>query len=287
MNAAGIARQLDAVRQGNNWRTPCPLGCGYALSLSEGEDGRLLAHCFGGCEFDQILSSLVEFGLLDDDDADLEPPPRLADHDDADRRRKIELAREIYASGAPDERIAVYLRSRGLKSGSDILRFTEAAPHRLGARLPAMLAPIVDVDGEQIGTHLTYLRRDGCGKANLPKVFQRETHGALVGGAIRLIPFDPDVALIVAEGIETALAAAEIFGAPAWSAIYAEGLKTVELPIAARRVLIAADRDKAGRQCALAARDRWVAEGREVAVKVPLIDGQDFADVLFARRRNA
>jgi hypothetical protein len=28
-----------------------------------------------------------------------------------------------------------------------------------------MLAPIVNVDGEQIGVHLTYLRHDGGGKA--------------------------------------------------------------------------------------------------------------------------
>ena len=70
MGAAAIARQLGATRQGHNWRCPCPLGCGYALSLSDGEDGRLLAFCFGGCEFDQVMSALVEYGLLDDDDSD-------------------------------------------------------------------------------------------------------------------------------------------------------------------------------------------------------------------------
>ena len=67
------------------------------------------------------------------------------------------------------------------------MRFHEQAPHRLGARLPAMLAPVVDIDGEQIGVHMTYLRRDGAGKADLPKEFQRECRGALAGGAIRLM----------------------------------------------------------------------------------------------------
>ena len=68
MSAAGIARQLGATRQGNNWRCACPRDCGYSLSLSDGEDGRLLAFCFGGCEFDEIMLALVEYGLLDDDD---------------------------------------------------------------------------------------------------------------------------------------------------------------------------------------------------------------------------
>ena len=70
MNAAGVARQLRATRQGNNWRAPCPCGCGYSLSLADGAGGGLLAYCFGGCEFNAIMSALVEYGLLDDDDGD-------------------------------------------------------------------------------------------------------------------------------------------------------------------------------------------------------------------------
>ena len=75
-----------------------------------------------------------------------------------------------------------------------------SAPHRLGARLPAMLAPVVDVDGEQTGVHMTYLRRDGAGKADLPKEFQRECRGVIHGGAIRLAEHDPGVELILAKG---------------------------------------------------------------------------------------
>ena len=117
MSAAGIARQLGGQRQGHNWRCPfCPRGCGYSLSLSDGEDGRLLAFCFGGCDFNEIMLALVEYGLLDGDDGDLSAPPgrpcRPFRNDADQRRRKIQQAREIYDSGAWDERIAVYLRSR-------------------------------------------------------------------------------------------------------------------------------------------------------------------------------
>ena len=126
--------------------------------------------------------------------------------DDADqRRRKIQQAREIYASGVWDERIAVYLRSRGIRLTSPVLRFSEHAPHRLGARLPAMLAPVVNVYGEQTGVHMTYLRPDGGGKADLPKEFQRECRGVIHGGAIRLAEHDPDVELIIGEGVESTL----------------------------------------------------------------------------------
>ena len=68
-----------------------------------------------------------------------------------------------------------------------------------------MIAPIVNIDGEQIGVHMTYLRRDGAGKANLPKEHQRECRGVIHGGAIRLAEHDPGVELIVGEGIETVL----------------------------------------------------------------------------------
>jgi hypothetical protein len=68
--AAQIAAALGAWRQGHNWRCTCPLDCGYALSFCDSDDGRLLAYCFGGCEYDDIRIALVEHGLLDDDCVD-------------------------------------------------------------------------------------------------------------------------------------------------------------------------------------------------------------------------
>src|SRR6516164_890408 len=281
MSAAAIARHLGATRQGNNWRCACPRGCGYGLSFRDGEDGRLLAFCFGGCPFDRIIAALVEYGLLDDDgdDSQVSRSVTVCQRDGAQR---IALARQIYGSGALDERIAVYLRSRRIRLISPVLRFAEQAPHRLGARLPAMLAPIVDVVGEQIGVHLTYLRRDGGGKAELTKEYQRECRGAVRGGSIRLLPFNPDLALLLSEGVESGLAATQLFGLPSWSAVYAGGLRTVALPSEVRRIVIAADNDASGvgQRNALAAYDRWSAEGRSVRIVVPPVVGDDFNDVL-------
>jgi putative DNA primase/helicase len=289
MSATGIARQLGATRQGNNWRCACPRGCGYGLSFCDGPDGRLLAFCFGGCQFDRIMTALVEYGLLDDDDDDDLRVSRGVTVRQRDNTERIAHARQIYNSGALDDRIAVYLRSRGIRLIPPVMRFAERAPHRLGARLPAMLAPIVDVDGEQIGVHLTYLRRDGSGKAELTKEYQRECRGAVRGGSIRLLPFNSDFALLVSEGVESGLAASELLGLPCWSAIYAGGLRSLVLPPEVRRIVIAADNDESGvgQRNALAAYDRWTAEGRSVRIKTPPDIGDDFNDVLTKRRSDA
>ena len=289
MRAGAIARRLGGQRQGGNWRCACPRDCGYSLSLSDGEDGRLLAFCFGGCEFNEIMPALVEYGLLDDDDGDDSHVSRrviVCPRDGADR---IAHARQIYGGGVSDERIAVYLQSRRIGLPSPVLRFQEQAPHRLGARLPAMLAPVVNVTGEQIGVHLTYLRRDGGGKATLPKEYQRECRGAIHGAAIRLAEHDPDAELIVAEGIESAFSAMQLFGLAGWAAVYAGGLKTLELPSTVRAVIIAADNDASGtgQRNALAAYDRWTAEGRSVRIKTPPDIGDDFNDVLTKGRSDA
>ena len=290
MGAAAIARQLGAARQGRNWRCACPLDCGYSLSLSDGEDGQLLAFCFGGCEFNQVMSALVGYGLLDDADSDAPHASRSVARATArDDTERVAHARAIYADSAQDARVQTYLHSRGITLTSPILRFCESAPHRLGARLPAMLAPVANTSGELTGVHMTYLRHDGEGKADLPKEFQRECRGIIRGGAIRLAEHNPGTALIVAEGVESTFAATQIFGLAGWSAVFAGGLKTVELPSTVRTIIIAADNDisGAGQRNALAAYDQWAAEGRSVTIQAPPHVGDDFNDVLVQRRSDA
>jgi putative DNA primase/helicase len=154
-----------------------------------------------------------------------------------------------------------------------------------------MLAPVVDIDGEQIGVHMTFLKKDGADKANLGRhEFQRECRGVIHGGAIRLADNDAsDAELIIGEGIESTFSAMQIFGLAGWSAVFAGGLKTMELPPSVRRIIIAADNDAsgAGQRNALAAYDRWAAEGRSVRIKTPPGVGDDFNDVLTRGRPNA
>jgi putative DNA primase/helicase len=288
LSAATIARRLGGYRSGHNWRCACPLGCGYTLALRDGDDEKLLAHCFGGCEFDDILIALVEYGLLDDIDSsgriDIVNGSAIRRHDDDAER--IVRARQIYGWSATDKRVSAYLHSRGIILTSPVLRFSEQAPHRLGIHLPAMIAPVVNINGEQTGTHMTFLRADYSGKADIGKDFQRECRGLVRGGAIRLTPHDPNRELLIGEGIESTLSAMQLFGLPGWSAINAGGLKTIELPPAVRRVVIAADNDASGTgwRNALAAYERWTAESRSVRIKSPPIVGDDFNDTLIRRQ---
>jgi phage/plasmid primase-like uncharacterized protein len=60
----------------------------------------------------------------------------------------------------------------------------------------------------------------------------------------------PGDTLVVAEGLETALSARGALGAGAWAFLSAENLAQFEPPPVVDRLIIAADRDNAGRNAA-------------------------------------
>jgi hypothetical protein len=283
---ATIARNLGGECGGANWRCPCPLGCGYSLSLAEGEGGRLLAYCFGGCAYPEIEAALVPYGLLDDDDFEVSRCVTVCQHEPRDDARRIEHARQLYESAAPDPQIDTYLSSRGITIRSSILRFSLRYRHRLGIELPAMVAPVTNAADELTGVHATFVKADGSGPA-FPRPgkgerdLRRQCNGVIRGGAIRLFAYDPDQQLALAEGIESALSASEILAVPAWSTVSAGGLKTLELPPEVRRIIIAADRDATGtgQRNAVEAGQQWKAEGRTVRIAMPEIVG-DFNNLL-------
>ena len=77
--------------------------------------------------------------------------------------------------------------------------------------------------------------------------YQRDdrcTVGACQGGAVWFGTVTPDDVLVVGEGIETTLSAMILWGAKAGAAtLGTAGLRSLVLPQAARRVVIAADND--------------------------------------------
>ena len=173
-----------------------------------------------------------------------------------------------------------YLPRRGLASliGSPVLRYRSGTSHPAGGgTYSAMIALVTDAAGNPLAVHRTYLAPD-VRKADVDPV--RASLGPSWGGAIRLSPHDPDMPLIIGEGIETAASAGVLFGWPAWSAVSCGNMgKGLVLPREVRRVCIAADPDESDRKAALDARFRWMAEGRDVTIATPTGDG-DFNDVL-------
>jgi len=283
--AAQLAAQLEGVRSGREWRCRCPSHHGHSLSITEGRSGKLIFRCWGAdCAFEDIVAALREEQI---DIPSCRIAPAMTQEDDPQRR--IDRAWSLYRSAvsARDTIAETNLRSRGITLPvPEVLRFLPYAPHRDQRCYPAMIAPVVNVVGDPIGVHMTYLAPDGYGKYPFTDpAMQRECRGVLRGGAVRLAPYDPLRELIIGEGIESALSAMRMFGRPAWAALSTSGLTALELPSDIRHVAIAVDRDLngAGQKAALIAYERWIAEGRKVDLLLPSNPGFDFNDELRAR----
>ncbi|MGH7091422.1 MAG: DUF7146 domain-containing protein [Stellaceae bacterium] len=292
MTAADIARALGgACRSGGWWRCRCPAhgSTGASLALRDGPDGGLIVHCHADCTRADVLAALRRLGLIGDGPRRAASPPPTASP--ADRERRIEAARKVWAAGrdARGTPVAAYLRARGIDLPPDhpawrVLRWAPRCWHSgERAELPAMVARVDGPDGETIGVHRTYLRRDPDGTWHRR---DRASLGPIGGGAVRLGALRPDAPLIVAEGVESALAAiltpGLMLGCPAWAALSAGGIQALVLPDEAWDIVIAADHDAngTGERAARKAALRWVREGRRVRLVIPDRIGVDPNDLL-------
>jgi putative DNA primase/helicase len=282
MTAAEIAAACgNARREGRGWRCRCPVHGGHSLVLADGRNA-LLVKCWGGCDTSDVLAELRRLRLSGDDshtgDTTSDRPGGCHD-----RESRIRIARRIWegakdARGTPVER---YLRSRRITiPAPPSLRWAPGCRHPSGNFLPAMVAKIVNIDGELIGLHRTFLRPDGSGKADIEP--QKAMLGRAAVGTVRLHEPRPGTPLVIAEGVESAMAAAELMGWPAWAALSAGGMERLILPPTAREIVIAVDRDRKGTGEAAARRaaTRWVREGRPVRLVIPDRIGADANDLL-------
>lgn len=55
-----LARLEGVITTGNGWRARCPAhgGRSASLSITEGDNGTLLMHCFAGCETHDVLAAV-------------------------------------------------------------------------------------------------------------------------------------------------------------------------------------------------------------------------------------
>ncbi|WP_158497285.1 toprim domain-containing protein [Methylocystis sp. ATCC 49242] len=248
------------------------------MSICDGDYGRLLVHCFAGCEPVEVLDSLRRRGLLDDRPASRnEPKPRrpapepLHEPDE----RALALWREaVPIEGTPAER---YLIARGIRYAPPSLRYLAAAEYMRGrVYLPAMMAAVQAPDRRLVACQLTFLDPRGDRKAQVAT--PRRTYGALGAGAVRLDHVDEVLGL--SEGVETALSAMALYGVPTWACLGASRMSRVAIPKNLRHLIVFADADEPGR--AAAARVREAHPDIRVSVRFPDAPHGDFNDVLRA-----
>lgn len=280
-----LADRWDLRKRTRSWggRCPCCAYPGATFSIKPAKGGRVSAYCSNGCTRDQLNQAVQEaLGTPWTGPAREDPKPE----DVAARRAaKRTLAGKLWAGSSPiraDDPAGLYLASRGLMHimGWPAMRYRQDCRHPEAGTHPALVAQVVDMAGEAVAVHRTYLTRDGR-KANLDPV--KCSLGPVWGGAIRLLPHPaPALAeIVVGEGIETSASAGLLLGLPAFAAVSCNNLAAgLVLPPGVSAVTIAADNDRHGYQAAEAAAARWSAEGRRVRIARPDEPGVDFNDLL-------
>lgn len=240
---------------------------------------------------------------------------RMAAHRTQSRRDRTAALRKnreridgLWAASVPvteGDPVHTYLRGRGLILATvpEVLRLHPALDYwdfddngkavKRGT-YPAMLAAVQGEafpDGPHspgvlsiVALHRTYLTPEGR-KADVPTPKKLTgTTGDMRGASIRLAApafIEGAYRLGVAEGIETALAAAEGSGVPTWATVSASGMKSFRWPRTPHELYVFADNDanETGQRAARELERKANACGVCVHTLIPPIEGSDWADV--------
>lgn len=153
---------------------------------------------------------------------------------------------------------------------------------RSGRDSPMLLAAVSAPNGKPATIHRTYLTAQGC-QSNIDKPKKLMPGSVPRGAAIRLAPYADELG--IAEGIETALSATAMFGVPCW-ALIAEGyMRTWQIPIDLKRLIVFGDNDKnfvgqaAAYEIARRVKTERATAHIEVEVRIPDVPGKDWNNI--------
>jgi DNA primase len=296
-----VARRVKLKRMGPDLFGICPFpGHEQNTGSFSVNDAKGFYHCFGCGEHGDVLDWLQKIEGLTIAEAmerlrhaagehplRAERAARDRDEDAAAAKRQA-AALAIWDSCRPilGTVANVYLReARAITVDlPDCLRFHPGLPPepREPDTYPALVAAVTDLRGAIVAIQRTFLMHDGSDKA--PIANPKRALGPIRYGSVHLDNPPPlGSAIGVAEGIETALSAIELFRISVWAAC-GSNLAGIILPATISHVAIFADRGSAGEAAAKKARSEFHAQRRKVSVRLPEI-GDDFNDQLKARRR--
>ena len=253
----------------------CPAHADRTPSLSVRPGARrLLFRCFAGCDTGAVMRALKGGRLL--------VPGRPASGEVAQARKAETLsgaARRLWSSARPlaNSWAEQYLAARGLKGGPE-LRFHPRTPHGpapLTRYRPALIAAVRD-EVRLVGVHRTFLERRGgrivaAAKCGL---------GPFGGGAVQM--GDATRQLGLAEGVESALSAFDLFGVPCWATLGSDRFGQISLPASVEELVLFLDRDRGGRRAEALAREAF--SHLKIKVRLPRRRGADWNDVLLEER---
>jgi len=176
-----------------------------------------------------------------------------------------------------------YLMSRKITlTPDDVMFCPQCYESETKKEIPAMVAIFKSKDGQPIGMHRTYL--NGPKKADIknPKKMMPPLENQ-AGGAVRLLSpggmFEKET-LGIAEGIETALSAAQMFMVATWACLSTTLLEKFEPPPNVRKFVIFSDNDAnySGQKAAYTLAQRLYQKNFIVDVVLPNLS--DFNDEL-------
>lgn len=223
------------------------------------------------------------------------PPKTISSENKKERTRaRLKQIMDATEQVTPGSNVHRYLvETRGfpislipteLRQHPDLPYYEEVSPGNweVIGEYPAMIAPIKNKLGKIQAVHATFLL-DG---KKAPVANPKKLIGLAKGGIIQLYPAKDEIG--IAEGIETAMAASDLFGVPVWAAMSATLMPLVELPETIKTVFVFSDNDAnlAGQRGALKLIEKLEAQKKVVgACKTPTTCDTDFYDVW--RKTNA
>lgn len=253
-----------------------------SLSITIGQRA-ILVHCFAGCSNAEVMQALRRIGVRISDlfHGSADPVVITKQRGDTVNYNAQRLWREAAnLAGSP---AAEYLKNRGLGFSSPELRFHPRMP--LGPKdsarfLPAMVAAVRNDEGI-LALHRTFIDpvRGRLAGFDRPK----RALGSLGSGAARLA-FPSGGRLGLAEGIETALSAIELFGIPTWATLGNERFGIVTIPESVRELHLFVDNDAGGLLAEVRASEAYAHDGRRIVTRRPGRDEEDWNDELMRRR---